>query len=519
MDDFFYITTPIYYVNDAPHIGHAYTTILADVLARFARLGGRPTFFLTGVDEHGQKVQNAARKLNLDPQVYVDEMALRWQTVWKRLNISYDDFIRTTQPRHLRVVEQVLQDLWQRGEIYRGEYEGWYCVTDERFWTEKDLVDGKCPEGGHPVERITEANYFFRMSAYQGWLVDYIHSHPAFIRPEWRRNEVLGFLRQPLEDLCISRPASRLSWGIPLPFDPAYVTYVWFDALLNYVTAAGYLQEPSTAHPNFETTWPNAIHLIGKDILTTHSVYWPTMLKAAGLPLPKSILAHGWWVLEGSKISKSRGGTVKPLELADVYGVDALRYFLLRDMTLGQDAEFSRERLDSRYHTDLANNLGNLVQRLVQLVARQGGTIPQPGNITDLEEQLKARCTALPKQVFDLVENFAVNQALEQVFDTLTAVNGYLETTAPWKIAKTGAPEEVTRLGTILFTACEALRLCSVLLAPVIPEKAAEVWQRLGWRPPEPLAGGLAWGGLLPGSPVALGEPLFPRKEELKTRV
>ena len=523
MDDFFTITTPIYYVNDVPHIGHAYATILADVLARFARLRGRPTFFLTGVDEHGQKVQNAARKLNVDPQAYVDQMSLRFQDTWKRLNISYDDFMRTTQPRHVRVVEHVLQDLWQRGEIYRGEYEGWYCVADERFWTEKDLVGGLCPECGRPVERFVEANYFFRMSKYQDWLVDYINTHPDFIRPESRRNEVLGFLRKPLEDLCISRPASRLSWGIPLPFDPAYVTYVWFDALLNYVTAAGYLhphssgaRESSPQQAGFEAVWAGAIHLIGKDILTTHSVYWPTMLKAAGLPLPKGILAHGWWVLEGAKISKSRGGTVKPLELVDVYGADAFRYFLLRDMTLGQDAEFSRERLDSHYHNDLANNLGNLLQRLVQLTARRGGTIPQPGLETDLEQQLKARCTALPQQVFELVEDFAVNQALEKVFDTLTAINQYLEITAPWKVAKAGDP---ARLGTILYTACEALRLCSVLLSPVMPEKAAEVWQRLGWQPPERLADGLSWGGLQPGAPVTVGEPLFPRKEEVKPQI
>jgi len=511
MDDFFYITTPIYYVNDAPHIGNAYPTILADVLARFARLRGRPTFFLTGVDEHGQKVQNAALKLDLNPQAYVDDMALRWQDTWKRLNISYDDFIRTTQPRHVKVVQHVLQDLWHRGEIYRGEYEGWYCVADERFWTEKDLVDGRCPDCGRPVERIVEANYFFRMSAYQDWLMDYIHAHPDFIRPEWRRNEVLGFLRRPLEDLCISRPASRLSWGIPLPFDPAYVTYVWFDALLNYVTAAGYLQRAG-----FETVWPHAIHLIGKDILTTHSVYWTTILKAAGLPQPKCIFAHGWWVLEGTKISKSRGGAVKPLELAEIYGVDALRYFLLREMTLGQDAEFSRERLDSRYHIDLANNLGNLLQRLAQLVARRGGMLPHPGEDSAPEQQLKALYISLPQQVFDLVEDFAVNQALERIFDALTAVNQYLESTTPWKLPYPGEPAGVTRLDAILYTACEALRLGSLLLSPVMPEKAAQVWQRLGWQPPARLADGLAWGGLQPGVMISLGEPLFPRKEEVR---
>ena len=288
MDRVFYITTPIYYVNDEPHLGHAYTTILADVLARYARLSGQRTFFLTGTDEHGQKVQEAARRQGIEPQIYVDIMVTRFKEAWKRLSIHNDDFIRTTEARHVQVVQHVLADLWDRGEIYRGEYQGWYCVHDERFWTEKDLKNGLCPDCGRPVEQVTEANYFFRMSNYQEWLVGYINDHPDFIQPAHRRNEVLGFLRQPLGDLCISRPAARLNWGIPLPFDPAYVTYVWFDALLNYVTAAGYLEDGG----RFASQWPQAIHLIGKDILTTHSVYWPTMLKAARLPLPKTIFVE-----------------------------------------------------------------------------------------------------------------------------------------------------------------------------------------------------------------------------------
>lgn len=520
MPETFYVTTPIYYVNDEPHLGHAYTTVLADVLARYARLRGAETFFLTGVDEHGQKVQNALRKLgqeNPQPealQAYVDQMAVRFQTAWERLNISQDDFIRTTQARHKRVVEAVLQDLWERGEIYRGEYAGWYCVPDERFWTEKDLRDGLCPDCGRPVEQIVEANYFFRMSKYQDWLVGYIQEHPEFIQPAHRRNEVLGFLRQPLGDLCISRPINRLNWGIPLPFDPQYVTYVWFDALLNYVTAAGYLQtEPQHNAGRFEQLWPNAIHLIGKDILTTHSVYWPTMLKAAGLPLPRAIFAHGWWVSGGRKMSKSLGNAVKPLDLAEIYGVDAFRYFLLRDMTLGQDADFDEERLASRYASDLANNLGNLLHRVVNMTQRYcQGAIPTPGAETDEERALRQQAEALPEQVFTLVREFAVNQALANIMDLLAAANGYLERTAPWKEAKAGNAD---RVNTILYTAAEVLRIAGALLEPVMPERSRALWRRLGWQPEGALRDSLRWGVLPPGTRVMPGEPVFPRVERV----
>ena len=509
----FYITTPIYYVNDEPHLGHAYTTVLADVLARYARLAGRPVFFLTGVDEHGQKVDTAIRQRQIsDPQAYVDEMAARFQAAWARLDIAYDDFIRTTQARHVRVVEHVLRDLWERGEIYRGEYEGWYCVPDERFWTEKDLRDGLCPDCGRPVERIVEANYFFRMSKHQGWLVQYIQDHPDFIQPIHRRNEVLGFLQQPLGDLCISRPASRVSWGIPLPFDPDYVTYVWFDALLNYITAAGYLQtDPAYNAGRFEELWPNALHLIGKDILTTHSVYWSTMLRAIGLPLPKTIFAHGWWVIGGRKMGKSLGNAVRPLDLAEVYGVDAFRYFLLRDMHLGQDADFDEARLASRYTNDLANNLGNLLHRVVAMTSRYfGGQVPAPAALTEEERALQALFSRLPAKVFALVEEFAVPQALSQIMDALTTVNAYLERAAPWRAAKAG---DLPRAAAILYTAAEALRVAGVLLSPVMPRRAAELFRRLGWAAPQDLQSSLAWGALAPGSRVQPGAPLFPRLE------
>ncbi len=504
----FYVTTPIYYVNDEPHLGHAYTTILADVLARYARLRGLETFFLTGTDEHGQKVQEAAQKRGITPQEQADEMVVRFQRTWERLHVACDDFIRTTEPRHIRVVQAILQDLWDRGEIYRGDYEGWYCVPDERFWTEKDLVDGNCPDCGRPVERIVEPNYFFRMSAYQDWLVQYISEHPSFVQPETRRNEVLGFLRQPLSDLCISRPVSRLSWGIPLPFDTDYVTYVWFDALINYVTAAGCLSDDE----RFARLWPQALHLIGKDILTTHCVYWPTMLQAANLPQPKTIFAHGWWIIEGAKMSKSRGTVVKPLDLADIYGADAFRYFLMRDMTLGRDADFNEEVLRNRYQGDLANDLGNLLHRLVNMVGRYcEGRIPEPGDPTPEDASLREACVSLVNEALGLVEGLALNEALARVMGVVGEVNRYVEHAAPWKQAKEGRTE---RVATTLYTACEALRLTSVLLQPVMPERMAEVWRRLGWQPTEPLGDGLAWGLLKPGAQVATGPPLFPRDVE-----
>jgi methionyl-tRNA synthetase len=503
-----YISTPIYYVNDEPHVGHAYTTVLADVLARYARLWGTEIFFLTGTDEHGQKVQRAAQERGVEPQVQADEMVVRFRQTWERLHIAYDDFIRTTEPRHLRVVEAVLQDLWDKGEIYLGEYEGWYCVPDERFWTEKDLVDECCPDCDRPVERIAEPNYFFRMSAYQEWLVAYINEHPDFIQPDIRRNEVLGYLRRPLDDLCISRPINRLSWGVPFPFDPNYVTYVWFDALLNYVTAVGYLSDEE----RFACLWPQATHLIGKDILITHAVYWPTMLKAVGLPQPKTIFAHGWWVVRGAKMSKSLGTGVKPLDLAEIYGADAFRYFLVRDMARDRDVEFNEDVLVQRYEGDLANDLGNLLHRLVSMVGRYcDGQVPAPGEPTDEERALRERCQVLVPEVQSRVKALAINEALALVFGVVREINGYLERTAPWKQAKSGNEDRVV---TILYHAAEALRLASVLLHPVLPGRMTELWHRLGWRPPTVLREGLVWGGLEAGAQVIAGLPLFPKDME-----
>jgi methionyl-tRNA synthetase len=465
-------------------------------------------FFLTGTDEHGQKVWNAARERGLDPQTQADQMVVRFQDAWAGLHIAPDDFIRTTEARHVRVVEHVLQTLWDQGQIYAGSYEGWYCVPDERFWTEKDLLDGNCPDCGRPVERLSERNYFFRMSAYQEWLVQYIHDHPSFIQPEIRRNEVLGFLRKPLGDLCISRPAERLNWGIPLPFDADYVCYVWFDALINYVTAAGYLSDEA----RFARLWPQAMHLIGKDILTIHAVYWPTMLHALGLPQPKAIVAHGWWVIEGAKISKSRGPKVQPLDLAAVYGADAFRYFLVRDGALDRDAEFSRARIESRYQGDLANDLGNLLHRVVSMVVRYcEGRVPEPGQPAEQEAALRAYCLDSVQAALAHVDALALNQAVATAIDAVGEVNRYLERTAPWRAAKS----DPARAATILYHAAEALRLLSVLLHPVLPERTVELWRRLGWTPPGRLSDGLAWGGLRPEPEVVSGPPLFPREAGL----
>jgi len=502
----FYITTPIYYVNDDPHIGHAYTTILADVLARFARLRGQEVFFLTGTDEHGEKVQQAVQKQGRDEQSYVDEMVERFSGLWDELHIEYHDFIRTTEPRHVQVVQTILQDLWERGEIYKGQYEGWYCVPDERFWTEKDLVDGDCPDCGRPVELLSEPNYFFRMSKYQDWLINYINEHPTFVQPETRRNEVLGYLQKPLGDLCISRPTSRLSWGIPLPFDADYVTYVWFDALINYVTAAGYLSDSE----RFEHYWPHVMHLIGKDILTTHCVYWPTMLKAAGITPPHTVLAHGWWVIQGTKMSKSRGNVVKPLDLARIYGVDAFRYFLMREMTLGRDADFSEDGLIHRYQGDLANDLGNLLHRVVSMIDRYcDGRVPEPQRNQVNGTILREQSQVLVARTLGQVQGLRLNQALANVMEGVNRINGYLEQAKPWSLARQKGRQ--AEIDVALYTAAEALRLVSILLWPVMPERIAELWRRLGWQPPETLRDGLQWGGLQPGAKVIPGAPLFPK--------
>jgi len=495
----FYITTPIYYVNDKPHIGHAYTTILADVLSRFHRAQGDDVFFLTGVDEHGQKVQQAAVKAGIKPQEHCDRMVVHFQKTWEKLEITNDFFIRTTDDYHKKAVQDVLRDLWEKGEIYEHEYGGYYCVGCERFYTVKELVDGKCPQHLKEPEYIKEKNYFFRMSKYQGWLVDYINQNPGFIQPESRKNEVLGFLKGNLEDLCISRPKSRLSWGIDLPFDKNYVTYVWFDALLNYVTAIGFKQDDA----KFNKWWPANYHLIGKDIVTTHCVYWPTMLKAVGIPMPKTIFAHGWWLVNETKMSKSLQNIVKPLDLIDKYGVDPVRYFLIRDMVLGQDANFTEEMFIRRYNSDLANDFGNLASRISTLIRKNyDNLIPQEGKPDEIDEDFRKNAESLPSSIHKLINELRLNEAIETVIAFVRSINRYMEIQQPWKLVK----QDKGKTGTVLYTAAEGLCIAAKLLEPVMPGKITNL---LGAFPVH--SNKLSWGNLKSGQPLGQLPILFPR--------
>ena len=491
----FYLTTPIYYVNDKPHIGHAYTTILADVLTRFHRKTGEDVFFLTGLDEHGQKVQQAAENRGVDPIDHCDEMAPRFLELWKKLHIQNDDFIRTTEKRHVAVVQKILQDVFDSGDIYEDEYEGLYSISEERFITEKEAESGDFRD----IKKIKEKNYFFKMSQYQQPLIDHINKNPKFIQPEHRKNEVLGFLKKPLGDLCISRPKSRLNWGIELPFDSNYVTYVWFDALINYITAVGY----NVDEDSFNKYWPANYHLIGKDILTTHSVYWPTMLMSAKLPLPLGIFAHGWWLSGESKMSKSLGNVVDPLGLIEEYGVDPVRYYLMREMVLGQDASFTMASFIKRYNSDLANDFGNLLSRVSNLLKKFfDGKIPMDEDDSPEGMIIKENGIKVVSDVWNHIESMQVNEAIETTLQYIRSVNKYMETMAPWKLAKS----DNDAAGKVLFTAAEALRISAVLLAPVMPNRTQivlETFNAAGSR--------LEWGGLTPGKSLKKHDVLFPR--------
>ena len=468
----FYVTTPLYYVNDEPHIGHAYTTILADVLSRYHRILGDDVYLLTGTDEHGQKVQEAAERRSVKPQLHVDEYVKRFQLLWDRLNIEHDDFIRTTESRHTSRVKEMLIKLHNQGEIYADEYEGLYSVSEERFVTEKEVEEGNFRE----IKKLKERNYFFRMSSYQDALIKHINNHPDFIKPVSRKNEILGFLKQPLEDLCISRPKSRLSWGIEIPFDTNYVTYVWFDALLNYITAIGWGNDDK----QFKHWWPANYHLIGKDILTTHAVYWSTMLLAARIPLPKTIFAHGWWLSDETKMSKSLGNVVKPLDLIDEYGVDPLRYFLMRDMVLGMDANFTLDSFIKRYNADLANDYGNLVNRVTMLIHKHfDGKIPQTGSFDEVDLDLISLAKSTPQLVRGNIEDLKLHDALENTLTLIREVNKYLETRAPWKLVKQDKSPKSTAATTLAVSA-DVLRIGSQLLNPVMPERSKVILSILG---------------------------------------
>ncbi|HEU4501139.1 MAG TPA: methionine--tRNA ligase [Nitrospira sp.] len=516
----FYITTPIYYVNDVPHIGHAYTTIAADVLARYWRLRGREVFFLTGLDEHGQKVQQAAAKAGVDPQVHCDNLAPHFQTLWKRLNISNDAFIRTTDPQHKRLVQQYLEQLYSKQLIYQDSYTGWYCAFDERFWTEKDVADGLCPDCKRPVERLSERNYFFKMGQYQDRLIEYIKTHPNFIRPETRRNEVLGFLEtQKLGDLSISRPKSRLSWGIELPFDKDYVTYVWFDALVNYLSALEY----KPASPSVDRYWPASVHLVGKDILTTHAVYWSAMLMALGLPLPEMIFAHGWWTVDGEKMSKSRGNVVDPNGMVDRFGTDAFRYFLLREVPFGQDGDFSEHAMVRRINSDLANGIGNLLSRTLTMIERNcNGTIPHvPQEYLETNKEkyrlllhAKEQLLILGKSLDGFFSDLEFNALLLHITSRATDADIFIDEHEPWQLAKD--PNKRTELHAVLYTAAECLRILSLYIYPVMPYTAKNITTQLGldinFNSPL-LSEDIKWGQLQGGTKIQKASALFPRIE------
>ena len=507
MSDFF-VTTPIYYVNDVPHIGHAYTTVAADAAARYHRLKGDRVHLLTGTDEHGQKVEEAAKARGMDPRAWTDSMIPQWKDVWSRLKISYDDFIRTIEDRHEGPVKAFVQHLYDAGEIYAGEYEGPYCVACEQFYAESELVDGNCPIHGRPVERLKEENYFFRLSKQADWLLnDYYARTPAPVRPESRLNEVVGHVRGGLQDISVSRPS--LEWGIPLPWDPKHVIYVWIEALQNYITALGYPDGEL-----FKTFWPG-IHLIGKDILRFHAVIWPAMLHAAGEEPPRTVFAHGWLLVRGEKMSKTKLTGIHPDQLLDAFGVDAYRYYFLREIAFGQDGNFSWESMVARYNADLANGLGNLASRVLSMIVSYfGGTVPEPGPPAGGEALEQAVADALPRYV-EAMDGFAFHDAIDAAFAIVREANGFIVATAPWSLAK----DETQRatLGTVLWSAAEALRVLAVLLWPVMPDACEKLWGQLGI--PEPLAGvGLEsagrWGGLAPGTVVAKGDALFPRIAE-----
>jgi methionyl-tRNA synthetase len=499
----FYITTAIDYVNGSPHLGHAYEKVLTDVIARFRRQMGDRVHFVTGTDEHGQKVQASAKKRGIPPQQFCDEVSAEFRALLPRLNISNDDFIRTTEVRHKQVVRQVLQQLFDKGEIYQAEYRGFYSTRQEQFLQDKDRnPDGSWPGIFGEVTEITEANYFFKLRQYQDWLVEFLTKREDFIFPAFRQKQVLEFLKEPLNDLCISRPKERLEWGIPLPFDENYVTYVWFDALLNYYSAVA-----------DKGLWPADYNVIGKDILVPpHAVYWPIMLHAAGLPPPKHLLVHGWWLTRGEKMSKSTGNVLNPLELVDEFGVDAFRYFLIREMNVGQDSDFTREQFLVRYNSELANNLGNLVNRTLNMSTRfAGGVLPAAGAAGDAESEVQALWTKTRDEVVPLCEGFQFHTALERTMAFVTATNAYIEKRAPWKLGKSTAADDLALLRTSLATMAEALRLAVALMQHVIPATTAKINSVLGYASGADWRAELEWGGKLTGAKVAAALVLFPR--------
>jgi len=505
----FYLTTPIYYVNDRPHLGHAYSTIVADAMARYRKVAGDDVWFLTGTDEHGDKIAQAAARAGITPQAMADQNSAAFRQTWQALGIQYSDYIRTTEERHKKVVRAFLQTLWDAGEIYLGKYGGNYCYGCERFYTDKEIVDGKCPDHQTPLTWVEEENYFFKMSKYQSWLIEHIERNPDFVRPERYRNEVLGFLRDPLTDLSISRPRRRLEWGIPLPFDDKYVTYVWFDALINYVSAVG-----GPGDPRFQKFWPHAQHVIGKDIVKPHAIYWPCMLKAAGIALYRHLNVHGYWTLGGRKISKSIGNLVEALALKEKYGNDAFRYFALREMVFGLDADFSEEAFVGRLNADLANDLGNLVSRATTLIVNLGrGVVGPAAGATAAEDAVAAAFARTKADVAAAMDEFAFHRALASIWEFVGVVNRYVDTTQPWTLAKD--PGKAARLGAVLATLAESLKALGIMLSPFLPDAAAKIRAAIV-QSGEPRLADAVWGQFSAGAPVQKLSGLFPRVDDKK---